>query len=226
MAKAAIFSDMRSEVRRLGDWEGDPNIEDPLVNRLLNQRLSGLYDLLIEIRGQDYFCAAPVAIPIIGNQDTYPLPADFYKLVSLDFSIGSNITRSARPFTEAERNRFKWMPGWNFNTEVFYRVNQAGAVEQITFIPMPTTSFSATLKYVPAFADLVDDAATFPAVNGWEMHAVWSVVADLLAKQERDPSFALSQVAQLEARIRGLAPRDLQEPERVQRVKRRGQGWW
>lgn len=220
MAKTAALRDMRLEVRRFADLEHDEHVSDPEIARALNLRLSATYDLLIESRGQDYFRKAQT-IPIVGNVDTYALANDFYKVISVDFTIGTNIVRSARMFTEAERNRYKWLPGWNFSTEVFYRISAGN----VAFIPMPTGTFTVTLNYVPAYVDLVDDADAFNGVNGWEGHGIWAVVADLLHKQERDPSYALAQVAAWEARIRALAPQDLGEPERVQRVKRRGDGW-
>ena len=132
---------------------------------------------------------------------------------------GSNIVLTARPYMEAERNRFRWYPGWFYNQPVYYRLQG----NSIGFIPVPSGAFTVTLNYYPTFTKFAtngtQDASTFDGVNGWEEYAVWKAAADCIAKEENDPAYALGKVAELRARIEGLAAlRDAGNAERVHDV--------
>lgn len=224
---------MRTDVRRRGGFETNDQANafatDVEVNALLNSYLAEFYDELIAAKGPGYFRATPLLIMTASGTDTYALPLDFYKLISVDITWGQNIVRSGRPFEEAERNRFKWLgEGWNYNTPVFYQI-QGGAqsvasppVKQIRFQPIPSGATAVTVNYIPAFNPLSSDGHMFDSINQWADFAVYSAIADLKDKDEADSSVWRASAERLRARIRAMADnQDLAEPPRVQRVRRR-----
>jgi len=202
-------------VRRRANIESQTGfITDAEITEYGNYCLSDLYDRLVQAGGQEFFRKSST-FATNSTDDTYPLPPDFYRLISVDATISSNVVITARPFMEQERNRFKWYPGWLYDRPIFYRM----LGNNIRFVPAPNGTFSIGLNYYPAFTKLVNGSDTFDGVNGWEEEAIWRCAAYCKAKGDEDPSFALQMAAQLGERINALAQtRDSTGPERVHDV--------
>lgn len=218
MASNVSFGTMVSSVLMRANMENSLFITAAEVREYLNYALADLYDLLVKARAQEFY-RSTFTINTVNGTATYALPTDFYELTSVDITLGSNIVLTARPYMEAERNRFRWYPGWFYNQPVYYRLQG----NSIGFIPVPSGAFTVTLNYYPTFTKFAtngtQDASTFDGVNGWEEYAVWKAAADCIAKEENDPAYALGKVAELRARIEGLAAlRDAGNAERVHDV--------
>lgn len=214
MSLAAQLVTMRAEVRRRANIENSTFITDAEINALLNEGLNEVYDLLVQARSQEYKRSA-FPITTAAGTSAYTLPSDFYALLSVDIQYGSNLVVSAKPYGEFERNMFKWLPGWQLNAPVYYRL-QGG---NITFIPVPSGAYSVTVNYYPVYVTLVNDTDTFDGVSGWEAFGVWHAVACCNNKEGNDPGFALAQKAALGKRIEALAgQRDAGAAERVHDV--------
>ena len=219
MPAAIPLSSMITSVRRRANIENQTSfIPDAEITEYLNAGLASLYDMLVQAGGQQWDRKS-VTFSTVSNTGFYSWATtgatDMYLLQSVDIQLGGTNapTISARPFMEFERNRYKYFPGWTFNTPIFYRQHGAG----VDFIPMPNGAFSITLNYYPVFVLLVNGADTFDGVNGWEEYAIWKAVADCRGKGDEDPSYALSKVASLETKIQALAEqRDTGAPERMQ----------
>lgn len=225
---------MTTEVRRRGNFETNDQANafatDAEIWALLNSYLDEFYDELINAKGPAYFRATPQAITTTPSQSSYPLASDFYKLISVDITWGLNIVRSCRPFEEAERNRFKWVPGWNYDCDVYYQIQ--GSVQDVTsppspkvivFQPSPTSATAVTVNYCPTRPQLTNPIHQIDSINGWTDFAIYSAIADLKDKDEADSGPFRARAEVIRARIRGLADAvDLAEPARVQRVRRRG----
>lgn len=223
---------MATEVRRRGNFETNDQANafatDAEIYALLNTYLSEFYDELVAAKGPAYFRAAPWVISTVGGTSTYPLASDHYKVISVDITWGQNIVRSARPFEEAERNRYKWPgEGWNYDTPVFYQIQGSTpnpSIPQppnIVFQPIPTGITTITVNYIPAFQQLTS-ANYIDGINGWADFAIYMAIADLKDKDDADSSTWTAKGERLRQRIRALADSvDLAEPPRVQRVKRR-----
>ena len=198
-------------------------VTDAEVNEYINYGLEQLYDKLIAARGQNYYRSFQTIVTT-ANVSAYALAADFYQLISVDWQVsggGSPLYISAKPYTEAERNRYRWYPGWYFNRPIYYQL-QGG---NLNFIPTPAGANTILINYVPTFSRLVGDSDTFDGVSGWEEWAIWAAVCDMLAKEESDTSLAMAKMAALEARITNLAAdRDAGDAPRVQDVYE-GAGW-
>lgn len=228
---------MRLEVRRRGNFETNDQlnafIADAEIDALVNSYLAEFYDEIIDAKGPQYFRANPFQVTTFAGQTAYDLPTTFYKVISVDITWGPNIVRSARPFEEAERNRFKWIAGWNYDNAVFYQIQGppqnpavSPAAQKIVFQPVPTSATQVTVNYCEIFTPLTADSHQVNSVNGWTDFAVYSAIADLKDKDDADPTQARAQAERVRQRIRAMADVDLQEPPRVQRVRRRGWSGW
>jgi hypothetical protein len=196
------------------------------VRSYLNEALQETYDLLIQARGQDWYRSS-YQFQTSANQSAYPLPANFYQGISVDINLGGNLFITGKPYTESERNSFRWSTGWLYNTPVLFRLlgtpDSTGAnlaPASINFIPAPNSNFQVTLNYYPTFraflTDGTEDSNVFDGVNGWEGHAIWAVAAICLEKLKQDSSFARAQVMKFTERIEALAPdHHAGDPERV-----------
>lgn len=215
MSLAVPLSTMRTEVRRRANIENSTFITDAEIDALLNEGLNEVYDLLVQARAQEYKRSASTITTVAGTS-AYALPSDFYELLSVDIQYGSNLVMSARPYAEFERNMYKWLPGWQLNAPVYYRLQG----NNINFIPVPSGAYSVTLNYYPAYTTLVNNSDTFDGVSGWEAYGIWFAVAACQSKHKTmDPSFAMGRVAELKRRIEGLAAlRDAGNAERVHDV--------
>lgn len=206
--------------------ESNSVITLPEIRGYLVEATQELYDILISARGQEHYRAS-YTFNTESNRTSYPLPQNFYQLLSVDINLGGNLYLSARPYNEWERNAFKWIPGWYYNTPVYFRMlgvpDSTGANLQpgmINFIPSPNSAFQVTLNYYPVFRpwllDGTEDSNVFDGVNGWHGHAIWNVAAVCLEKLKQDSSFARAQVAKYTQRIEALAPdRHAGDAERV-----------
>lgn len=224
MSAPITLGAMLNSVRLRANLENQTGfIADAEIYEHLNYGIGELYDLLIAARAQEYYRNS-ISFNTTANQAFYSFSSigitDFYQLVSLDVQLGTNITISARPYMEAERNRFKWYPGWFYNMPVYYRI-LGGAVTSgspaggssansgISFIPAPSGAFNVTVNYYPVFTPFATNgsasSSTFDGINGWEEYAIWRATAACKAKGDEDPAFALSMLASMKERIQGLA---------------------
>jgi hypothetical protein len=206
------------------------------IRDYLNEALQGVYDELVAARGQEFF-RKDYTLTTVPNQPAYPLPSDFYELISVDILLSQNWTIAAKPYMESERNMFRWMPGWYYNTPVYYRLlgnpqNTGAAIvpPTINFIPYPPSSVPVVMHYYPIFnkfaTDGSQDSYVFDGVNGWEAYAIWLATAMALEKLERDPTFALTMAQDAKERIQAMASdRHAGNPERVQDVSVADQAW-
>lgn len=213
MAATATLTQMIASVRRRANIVSQTGfIDDAEITEELNYALSELYDLLVGVGGQPFYRTSTTANTVAGT-DSYALPAAFYKMQSVDIDFGGGIVRSAKPFSEEDRNMFKYpLSGWVYQLPIYYRMQG----QNLVFIPTPTGAFPFTLNYYPAFTKLASGSDTFDGVNGWEEYAVWVVAGYCKAKGDEDPGFCMSRAGQIKERIQALASnRDVNHNEIV-----------
>lgn len=204
-------------------------ISNPELREYVNEVRMELYELLVEARGQEFY-RKEYTFQTSPNIGEYSLPDDFFELISTDLYIAPNQVLSARPYMEAERNRFRWYPGWYYNQPVYYRLlgspqNKGAALQpqRINFIPAPASVNTIVLNYVPVakpfLTDGTEDNLVIDGVSGWEAFIVWGVVQICLEKMEQNSDFAMTQQAKVRQRIMDLAvDRDAGAAERVHDV--------
>lgn len=114
-----------------------------------NQAQYRLYDLLIQKFSDDYYVAPPYSFQPTANNDTYPLPADLYKLLGVDSntSSGPNSSITLKPFMFSQRNQYAYplLPSGYGTWNLQYRLQG----NTIKFIPLPNGGQQLTLWYIP-----------------------------------------------------------------------------
>ena len=224
MSLAVTTGYLMTACREHAGMENSTFITDAELVRLINASVRRFFTLLVSARGQGYF-QATTSFSLQNGISIYPLEVDFFQLLTVSAVIGSE-TVTMHPYMEEERNAYLQTPYvWGPGVPMYYRL-QGG---NISFIPTPTGAASIILKYIPVPAPLSASMPnqTIDGIAGWDDFVVWDVVSAMLAKEESDNSFAISQREMIRADIMGLAAeRDAGQPERVQDVIANSYGPW
>lgn len=187
------------------------------VLRYVNQGCTELYDLLVEARGRAYYRATPAIITTANNTSRYPLPALFYRLISLRVSGTTGF--SLVPYSPQDEPVLR-EPGGSASRPTHYEL-QPGYVE---LLPLHSAGTSVVVDYVPVFTDLTDrPTSTFDGINGWEQYVVYFAAREMLLRDdEKELAAAQDRAMQtIAVRIGKLAPkRDAFRAERVKNVRR------
>ncbi|MBV9311553.1 MAG: hypothetical protein JOZ73_12010 [Solirubrobacterales bacterium] len=218
MSLSVTLNDLRTATLVAANMENSTFIATTPVgsselDRYINQSWFELYELLLG-KGQDLFLSS-YSLTLVNGQDTYALPADFYKLRGVDITSGGD-TRDVTPFSFAARNDFKNARGWTQFGPVQYRLYGAN----IVFIPVPGSSDQAKLWYYPAPTAFTSGAQSQDFVAGWDEYVIVDAAIKCLRKEESDVSVLLAQKAALKTRIEeNIAVRDAGHPSRVTIVR-------
>lgn len=216
------------EVRERSDNEisptdnADPFVSDAELQNYLNNSIGDLWDTVTEANADQRYDTEFV-FSTASNTDTYPLPADFYKLSGVDANI-AGFTYTLYSFPWAERNRFANLtaPGWIRGSRLYYRLRQ----DNIVFSPIPDGLYTVTLHYVPEPVQLTTGADTIDFPNSWHEWLVLDSAIKVLTKEESDPQVLLMEKTRVENRIRNAAPRrDDANPQTVGDVSRQWELW-
>tara|TARA_R110000868_G_scaffold93573_7_gene258812 strand:+ start:3248 stop:4012 length:765 start_codon:yes stop_codon:yes gene_type:complete len=219
---AVLRSDLISRIRERAGMELGPYpvtgqfVTDDELKLMADEGARGLYDLMLTYQGKEYF-ATDVDIPTVNGTRLYSLPANFYQLLAVR-GFHANRFFDIRPWDvshELELMNLSVSGGQAPEMTMYRTAGTQSApgvaptlpVRQLSILPIPTQVFFLSIRYVPACvrADTTTDDVYYDGVSGWEEWIIWDCVAKMLAKQESDPSFAMSQRQQVEMRVRGLA---------------------
>ncbi len=198
-------------------------VTDAEILAYLNSGLAELYDVIVENHDDDFY-RGTTTLAVTAGTSLYPLIADFYKVTSVDIVWGPTIVRPARRFTEAERDRFKYLnPVWSYLTDVYYRTLGANLEVQ----PVPQAGVTLQINYVPAFQPLIQMTDCFDSVNNWHWFAIWDAAMCVAQKDENAATaqIAMGKKEQLRARIvTHASTRNDGEPPRIQAIQRYSEG--
>lgn len=221
MTATRTLLQMRTRARQLADMVGSTFVSDPELTDIVNAHCQDLYDLLIEVRGQPYY-ATDHSWPTVVGQENYALPTNFHVLSGAPMLYDGSDYFQMRTWEENERARLLNLTSTNIE-DVRYRL----VAGNLSLLPPPqTTSWTLSIRYVPTFARLVNDADVFDGINGWEQWVELSSAITMMNKQEDDPAALMAERARVEGRIRKLAPaRDAANPPRIVDT-RRDFGWY
>jgi len=211
--KTVTLLSLRTQSRQRADMENTTFVSDTELNGYINASASELYDLLIGVY-EDYKITSQ-SVSIVANTDTYSLPNDFYKLRGVDLvldSLGNAVT--LKPFNFQERNSYLFTPTWNVVGLSYLRYHLQG--DSIRFVPVPSSSQTLKLWYIPSITTLSADGDTLDGVNGFEEYVVIDAAIKMRIKEETDTSELERQKALMMNRINSMAVnRDAGSPERV-----------
>lgn len=202
-------------------------------NDYINHSYTELYDILVQVYGDEYYVAAPYLFQTDGrNPAFYPLPPDFYKLMGIDLGLGTvtaqnpNGWLTLKKFSFASRNRYVFgnVPT-NFLGITGLRYRLEG--NYLEFIPQPASNQTVRLRYIPRPTVLLSDSDILDGISGWDEYVIVDSAIKALQKEESDVSVLMAQKMALLKRIEAAASnRDAGEPECVSDVRGlNGQGW-
>jgi hypothetical protein len=222
------LSSLRTQARQRADFEASPTstsfVPDAELNGYINNSLAELYDLLLEANGDEYYAVSGTPFNTVSGIEGYSLPADFYKLVGIDASVGG-FKETLRQFPFGERNRYANLaaPGWYRGARLYYRLRK----EQVIFMPVPDGAYAITILYVPNCPILVADGDVFNFHGGWEEYVIADAAIKMQVKEETDTTVLQLAKQGLIARIRAAAPdRDAGAPQVVTDATRGAEDDW
>lgn len=144
MAYTALISDLVAQTRFYSDMVNTQFVTDNEIIGYIDRAYRDMYIRICE-QNSGYFRTSAV-ISIVGGQDTYPLPADLYKLSGIDLNLDSNNTITITNINFNERNMLKSVyssiclsRGWRYLI----------SGENVIFSPAPDVSAGFTCWYIP-----------------------------------------------------------------------------
>ncbi len=224
---------LRLECQQRTDRVNSDNISVQEWNSMISQSYKELYDILIQKFGNDYYIQLPYTYLTTGQIDpdtqaqTFPLPADFYKLMRCEVALNPSDANSwvtLRQFQAIQANL------WNYpNIYTMYGVTNLryrlwGTNLQI--VPITTSGQTIRIWYAPRPNQLILDTDTVDAISGYEEYIVADVCIKTLAKTEEDVSIFLAQKQALLKRVEEAAEnRNIGEPQTVSDSRTRNFAW-
>ena len=220
-----------------GNWEGATLGSTPFITmqemvESANASIAAWWDIILGQTGSAQLCRAqnpfqiqtqlaPITLPsgLVLPVGVYPLPADFYRSVSLDVNIPSvnQYPISGIPYNEEQRNIFMAIPflGWGYpGTPICYMIQNPN----IALRPIPNGSYMLQLNYYPVAPQMAGPDSSLESYSGWEEWVVLDVAVKVALKHgnyELFPSLE-GRKTQEEKRIRGAVPNiDSGSPERM-----------
>lgn len=156
MAYTVSVSDVIQRAKDRADMAHTDFVSDTEWLQYFNEAYTEFYDELVMMFQNYFFETAELTInsanPIVD------LPADFYKILSMEFEVGNNSYIPIQPFNEGDRNAF---------------------VSPATSLPSGTIR----LRYVPN-PTIFTALDSFDAVSGWEAVIVTDMAIMALDKEE------------------------------------------
>ncbi len=201
-------------------------------NDYINHSYTELYDILVQVYGDDYFMTAYTFQADGRNPGLYPLPPDFYKLMGIDLALGTTTPQSnpngwitLRKFVFNQRNTYIYG-----NVPVSFlglqnlRYRLEGSYTE--FIPQPAGNQTLRYRYIPRPTTLLSDADILDGISGWDEYVIVDAAIKAMQKEESDVSVLMAQKMALIKRIESAASnRDAGEPEFVTDVRRMDGGF-
>jgi hypothetical protein len=201
MPRTITLAELRTDLRALTGFENVPDPSDTLLNRLLNDAITEVWDLLIQ-KWDDLYTTSTTVVVAAG--DAVALPATFYKLRKLETQNGPKWVRNL-PFDLDVSHTFSTVTGKR------YRYRLQGANLQLSVPVAQSETFR--IWYIPFSPRLSADGDLFDGINGYEQLVLQTARRTTLDRFELDTANAEKEIVRLTARIRTAADgRDASEP--------------
>ena len=145
MSGNVTFLELINAAKDRADMVGSTLVGDPQWKEYINKSKDVLYSKLISAYDSDYY-AKTSNISIVSNTDTYALPSDFFKLLSLEEKVSENQYRNIHKFNFRTKNNYEY-PSYRsgYRNYVMYRLVGSNLV----FHPVPTSNATIRMWYYP-----------------------------------------------------------------------------
>jgi hypothetical protein len=207
MASVVTLESLRDQSKQRSDMVNSNFITTAEWNLMINASAAALYDKLVAV-AEDYYTEDSDIV--YSDATSYlTLPADFYKLVAIDYQINGSWAPMQKYMFQ---NRWQYLNGQQAMSGIA-RYRLVGS--RVKFDPKPSSQ-TVKLWYIPAFTKLVDDDDELDGVNGWEEYVIVDCAIKARIKEESDTVELEREFARIEARINAMAKdRDQGQPEKV-----------
>jgi len=210
---AVTLTQLTTRSKQLADMVNSSFIGSTEWTDYINAGYAELYDLIVAAF-EDYFTTTTTSTITTGN--TISLPAAFYKLRGLDYSLNGSYVNCTQ-FGFSERNM---QSTWR-STALYNRAGRQYRIVGDTLYIVPEDMAAGTyqLWYIPAITPLSGGSDTIPtslSKFGWEEYICLYAAERAQNKQENDVSVLQAQRQQLIARITSMAAnRNVDQPEKI-----------
>lgn len=219
MSRYRTLTNLLLDVRQRTNQENSTFVTDAELTEFLNQEIAELEVRLVLAQGQPHFRSS-TDVAVTSPTALYALPAGVWAVQEVVATV-NGVTSPMYPFMAGEHASLMNPELAQSPAAVRYRI-QAGNIE---FRPA-TETFTATVYYTSCQTRLSSGSDTWDGFNGYEMAAVYGACAQVMAKEESDPSFFIGQRERIYQTITAAAAhRDMSNPERVQDVTG-DRSWW
>lgn len=171
-----------ADARRYADQRQSTFFTDSEVRRIINQQIAEYYDLLVSVRGHEYYATSD-EITLSAGTTAYSLPADFYQMLSVDLVWASD-DREPIPALNHQQDIHRYLnrDDWARYSGKAYRLRGP----QIDFYPTPNAAATVEIHYVPLPTLFEDEGgpADFDFVNGWEKLVTLGAAIEMLEIEE------------------------------------------
>lgn len=222
MARNFTVGALLQRVRERADMiEGNPRkfCGDDEIIRWLSQSYTKLYGIIAR-SGLNAFESEKVYVTDGRDPAAYPLPADFFGCLRVDWLITATAPiryLEIRELMIGEAGRINWSSG---GRAIGFRIVN----ETLVLYPNATTvGQSYLLVYIPTAADLTDEAQPVNGVNGFEEIMVLDASIRALQKEETDASPLIRERTLEMARCAEEC--ELRMARHNRRVEERPEGW-
>ena len=215
------------ECRQRANKENSQFYTDQEMTSMISQSHKRLYDKIVTAYGDDYYVATPYAWATAQNQQLYPLPTDFYKLLLAEVALNPQDPNSyitLKQFNMIQKNLFNYPNLYNMYgiSNLRYRLNG----NNLMIVPQTQGGQTIRIWYAPRPNQLLKQTDLVDGISGWEEYVVADVCIKMLAKEESDVSVFAAYLAQEDKRLDEMAKnRNLGEPQTVSDSKYRNFGW-
>lgn len=215
---------LQDDAYRAADQEDKSLCPVAEVTRYLNESIKKLRRKIIIGGGaQRLATSGTIAVTAAGGA-TYSMATGVVQVLNVfwDAGIGRLLRMEEVPPNEDEFI----VPGggWNFDYVVRYEI----IGESIRFVPPPQGSYTVTIKYVPAFTDLVNVGDTVEMYDGWELWVTRDAAIKMCGKEADDFGVGKNTSEREDAwrDIDAMLRRNRGEPKRVQDVYKPVGRWY
>jgi hypothetical protein len=160
MARTVTVENLIRRIRKRADMQSSAFFTDDDILDLLNEAYPELYDTLTQAF-QNYY-AESTPITLVAGTAAYDLPADFYKLISVDYLVSGPIDggtyEALFPYNEMERN---------------------ATLGITSSIPNGTVR----MRYIPA-CPVLTLSDSLDGIDGWDAYIVTDVAIMMLDAEE------------------------------------------
>lgn len=191
----ATLAELKTRVRQRADMVNDDFVEDAELVTYIQQSYRKLYNLIVTTFS-DWYVDDPVEFTLASGENTYTLPATFYKLVAVDFKLNGKWVEVLR-FNMNERNR---TTAGRFR--IYHPINRYRLMNnKLRFIPSDNAEGDYRYWAVSKPSVPVDDSDTIEGENGWDEFVVLDAAIKCLNKEETDPSILIMEQQQIKEDI-------------------------